>query len=176
VLGTVALRLDQADLLPFDYSAYGAEMEQEARNLATAAARQPEETASVKIVTDAAARFAASASRESQALAGISSFPQDPKVTETINRNLAEVERDFLAPEGLAGRPWFKHTLFAPGSYTGYSAEVMPGVTEALTRHDLPVLRREANAVAAALERAARRLDDIAHLARQTNASPVEGR
>ncbi len=174
VLGTIALRLGQSDLLPFDYSAYATEIAQEADNLATGAARQPDEAASVKIVSDAAARFSASALRASQALRAISSAALDPAALEPINRALVEVEQELLAPEGLAGRPWFKHTVFAPGSYTGYAAEVMPGVMEALARHDQPVLRHEANAAAAALERAAGRLDDITLMAQQANAQRAE--
>ena len=102
--------------MPFDYSAYATEIAQEADNLATGAARQPDEAASVKIVSDAAARFSASALRASQALRAISSAALDPAALEPINRALVEVEQELLAPEGLAGRPWFKHTVFAPGS------------------------------------------------------------
>ena len=50
----------------------------------------------------------------------------------------------------------------------------MPGVMEALARHDQPVLRHEANAAAAALERAAGRLDDITLMAQQANAQRAE--
>ncbi|MGA8765508.1 MAG: transferrin receptor-like dimerization domain-containing protein, partial [Candidatus Acidiferrales bacterium] len=65
----------------------------------------------------------------------------------------------------LAGRPWFRHVLYAPGSYTGYASVVLPGVTEALDRNDSAALRREADALAAAFLRASARLDDLARLA-----------
>jgi N-acetylated-alpha-linked acidic dipeptidase len=175
-LGTIALRLDQADVLPFDYSAYATEIEQEAGNLAAIAARRPEEAEGVKALSDAAARLSASAARASQALHAISPAALDTPGAKRINRALVEVEQEFLSPDGLSGRPWFKHTIFAPGSYTGYAAEVMPGVAEALTRHDQATLRHETNAVAAALDRAAIRLEDIARLARQVDAVPAESR
>jgi N-acetylated-alpha-linked acidic dipeptidase len=75
------------------------------------------------------------------------------------------VEQSLLAPEGLAGRPWYKHTIFAPGSYAGYAAEVLPGVNEALDTNDSSTFHREAAALAAALGRAAARLDHITQLA-----------
>jgi len=175
LLGTMALRLTESDLLPFDYAAYAAEIEQETSNLAATAARQSDESASIQIISDASAQFTASAIHAAQAIRNIPT-PLDPASAQEINRELAGVEHEFLSPDGLSGRPWFKHTLFAPGTYTGYAAEVMPGVTEAMAWHDQSVLRHEAVAVAAALQRAASRLDDIAHLARQTNASQVEGR
>jgi N-acetylated-alpha-linked acidic dipeptidase len=65
----------------------------------------------------------------------------------------------------LAGRPWYKHTIYAPGSYAGYAAEVLPGVNEALDRDDAATFQQEAASLAAALSRASARLDEIAQLA-----------
>ena len=172
VLGTMALRLDEADILPFDYPAYAREIARAANNLAERGARQADAGPSLKAVSDAAANLAASASRAEQALHAISAAPRDAAKAEEINRDLAGVEQALLAPGGLAGRPWFKHTVFAPGSYAGYAAEVMPGVSEALGRGDAATLRAEAGTLAEALGRAAARLDEIARLARDA-APPV---
>ena len=49
-----------------------------------------------------------------------------------INRLLIESERKLTTTEGLPGRPWFKHEIYAPGQYTGYEAKTIPGVREAL--------------------------------------------
>lgn len=38
-----------------------------------------------------------------------------------VNTKYKYLERDFLYPEGLDGRPWFKHVVYAPGLWTGYS-------------------------------------------------------
>jgi len=32
----------------------------------------------------------------------------------------------------LPGRPWFKHQLYAPGVYTGYTVKTVPAVREAI--------------------------------------------
>ncbi|MGC2420794.1 MAG: M28 family metallopeptidase [Candidatus Acidiferrales bacterium] len=173
VLGTLALRLDEADLLPFDYAAYASEIARAADALASRAANQEAQAAILKPVLDASAEFSASAARASHALAAISSQSLDPAKEQQINRALAGVEQALLSPEGLAGRPWFKHTVYAPGSYSGYAAEIMPGVSEALDRGDLQVLQREADSLAAALRRAALRLDDVARLAQQAASSPA---
>ena len=39
-----------------------------------------------------------------------------------INDALIDAERQFLDPRGLRGRAWYKHTIYAPGFYTGYAA------------------------------------------------------
>jgi len=49
-----------------------------------------------------------------------------------LNRLLMESERRLINPEGLPGRPWFRHEIYAPGQYTGYEAKTLPGVREAL--------------------------------------------
>lgn len=165
VVGTVALRLDEADVLPFDYTAYAAEITRAGNDLVSRATQQGGEAANLKTVTDAAAQLSASAAHAAQALQAIASAPAAPAKQKEINRNLVAVEQALLSPEGLAGRPWYKHTIYAPGSYAGYAAEIMPGVSEALERKDAATLRREADSLAAALHRAAARLDEIARLA-----------
>jgi N-acetylated-alpha-linked acidic dipeptidase len=125
-------------------------------------------------VLDAAARLSASAARASQALRAISAAPLDSPKAGQINHALAAVEQAFLAPEGLAGRPWFKHVIYAPGSYAGYAAELLPGEAEALDRKDSAALHHEAESLAAALLRASSRLDDVARLAREgANPAPA---
>lgn len=48
------------------------------------------------------------------------------------NEKLKVVEKLFLTDRGLDGRPWFKHSVFAPGRYTGYAGALLPGLTDAL--------------------------------------------
>jgi N-acetylated-alpha-linked acidic dipeptidase len=38
-----------------------------------------------------------------------------------VNTKYKYIERCFLYSEGLDGRPWFKHVVFAPGLWTGYA-------------------------------------------------------
>ncbi len=66
-----------------------------------------------------------------------------------------------LAPEGLPGRPWFRHTIFAPGEYTGYAAVVIPGVNEAIDARDPARAQAQMANVTAALVRAAATLEAV---------------
>lgn len=175
ILGTLALRLDESDVLPFDYVNYASNVERNVSDLAPRITQTPEDAAAFASVQQAAAQFASSASRASDALRAIPYAPLDPATAEKINRALPEVEQALLAPEGLIGRPWFKHTLFAPGLYAGYASEPLPGITDALDRGDPAAFRREADSLSAALLRASARLDDVARLARQSPAPALEG-
>ncbi len=164
IMGILALRLDEADILPFDFPAYALELEHLTTDRIRRAVRDEDEQ-SLEPALDDVAKLSISASRASHALQTVSGAPLDPAKASEINHAIAAVEQAFLAPDGLAGRPWFRHVLYAPGSYTGYASVVLPGVTEALDRNDSAALRREADALAAAFLRASARLDDLARLA-----------
>ncbi|MEO8854478.1 MAG: transferrin receptor-like dimerization domain-containing protein, partial [Ginsengibacter sp.] len=51
-------------------------------------------------------------------------------VTEDFNRSLFQAEQQLLTESGLPRRPWYKHSIYAPGFYTGYGVKTMPGIRE----------------------------------------------
>ena len=53
-----------------------------------------------------------------------------------VNRALMREERLLTQPQGLPGRPWFKHQVYAPGINTGYAAQFLPGIRDALEAGD----------------------------------------
>lgn len=79
-----------------------------------------------------------------------------------LNAELAMAERQLLSADGLPGRPWVKHLLYAPGTYTGYGASTLPGVREAVedgrfdeAKQQVVVLSDALNNEAAYIERLA---------------------
>ncbi|KAL2063386.1 hypothetical protein VTL71DRAFT_5191 [Oculimacula yallundae] len=53
-----------------------------------------------------------------------------------VNDKYKYLERQFLHDEGLDGRPWFKHVVYAPGLWTGYAGAVFPGLVESIDDKD----------------------------------------
>jgi N-acetylated-alpha-linked acidic dipeptidase len=51
---------------------------------------------------------------------------------QSLNELLLQSERKLASEDGLPGRPWFKHVIYAPGLYTGYGVKTVPGVREAI--------------------------------------------
>lgn len=49
-----------------------------------------------------------------------------------VNDKYKHFERQFLYQTGLDGRSWFKHVVFAPGFWTGYSGATFPGLVESI--------------------------------------------
>ncbi len=173
ILGIVALRLDEADTLPFDYRAYANELEHLTTDRILRATREEDQQA-LEPALDGVAHLSIAAKNASDALEAISNAPLDPAKAAQINHALAAVEQSFLNPDGLVGRPWFQHPLYAPGTNTGYAAVALPGVTEALDRNDSATLHREAIALTAAYARAAAKLDEITKLAQSAKPTPGE--
>jgi N-acetylated-alpha-linked acidic dipeptidase len=49
-----------------------------------------------------------------------------------VNDSLSQSERKLISPQGLPGRPWYKHEIYAPGVYTGYGVKTMPAIRESI--------------------------------------------
>ena len=55
---------------------------------------------------------------------------------DAMNKALYRAEQQLLAPKGLPRRGWYRHTLYAPGFYTGYGVKTIPGVREAIEQRN----------------------------------------
>jgi N-acetylated-alpha-linked acidic dipeptidase len=53
-----------------------------------------------------------------------------------LNVVLYKLERSLLNENGLPGRPWYKHQIYAPGYYTGYNVKTLPGIREAIEQRN----------------------------------------
>jgi N-acetylated-alpha-linked acidic dipeptidase len=49
-----------------------------------------------------------------------------------LNKTLFQAEQKLTVQQGLPLRPWFRHTIYAPGLYTGYGVKTLPGIREAI--------------------------------------------
>ncbi|MBD8871939.1 transferrin receptor-like dimerization domain-containing protein [Rhodanobacter sp. DHB23] len=49
-----------------------------------------------------------------------------------LNTLMGRMEQSLTSPDGLPGRTWFRHMIYAPGMLTGYGVKTVPGVREAL--------------------------------------------
>jgi N-acetylated-alpha-linked acidic dipeptidase len=86
-----------------------------------------------------------------------------PKDVATLDRALCSAEHALLIPEGLPRRPWYRHSIYAPGEFTGYAAVVIPGVNEGIDAADSTRAQAQLGVLAQALNRAAAALESAAH-------------
>ena len=76
-----------------------------------------------------------------------------------LNAALLGIDQALLIPEGLPGRSWYRHALYAPGRFTGYGAKTLPGVREAVEERRFADANVYAGRTAAAIDRLAAKLD-----------------
>jgi N-acetylated-alpha-linked acidic dipeptidase len=57
--------------------------------------------------------------------------PSPSKLT-AVNKSLYQAEQKLMIDGGLPRRPWFRHSIYAPGYYTGYGVKTVPGIREAI--------------------------------------------
>jgi Predicted aminopeptidases len=55
---------------------------------------------------------------------------------DALNKALYQAEQQLLTTNGLPRRGWYRHTLYAPGFYTGYGVKTMPGIREAIEQRN----------------------------------------
>jgi len=81
---------------------------------------------------NAIGRVIAEAEKLDEALAGIDPARLDRGTLAELNRRLYQSERALTSAEGLPGRAWYRHQVYAPGFYTGYGVKTLPRVREAI--------------------------------------------
>jgi len=146
--GVLALRLANADVLPYDFAFYGRRIEQFAEQVkprAEAAAGLQGLVASASAFAEAAAKLDARISERLQAGA------LDPALASKINQQIMQVDRNWLDPQGIPRRPWFRHMIYAPKET--YADEELPGITEAIESKDWALAREQVKHLEGALDR-----------------------
>lgn len=82
--------------------------------------------------------------------------------SESENRLLYTSERELTRDDGLPGRPWFTHYIYAPGFYTGYGVKTIPGVREAIEERQYKLVEDEIFVAADVISGMAARVRELA--------------
>jgi N-acetylated-alpha-linked acidic dipeptidase len=77
-----------------------------------------------------------------------------------VNEIVARAERSLLLSDGLPGRPWYRHQLYAPGLYTGYGVKTLPGVREAVEAQRWEEANQQARRAALAVKAMVERVEE----------------
>jgi len=153
VLGVETLRMADTDVLPYDYEAYAREVKAYIES-----AKRKAEDAKVpgldfNPAQAAVGKFAKAADHAHKVQLN------PPGDLEQLNSTLRTVETALVTQAGLPNRPWYKHTIYAPGEYTGYAAVVIPGVNEAIEAKDAQRAAAQLAVLTQCLDRAAQILE-----------------
>jgi N-acetylated-alpha-linked acidic dipeptidase len=77
-----------------------------------------------------------------------------------LNIKLYQAEQQLLTKDGLPRRSWYRHSIYAPGFYTGYGVKTLPGIREAIEQRNWPEAQQQIEITAAAINRFAAYLEN----------------
>ena len=165
LMGTAVLRLADSPVLPFEFGVFARTVRSWTEDLPKLAEKGGGKL-DLSDVTSALDRLDAAAAKYELALEAAMRRSEIPAPAELArwNESIFRSERALLAPEGLPGREWYKHQIYAPGLYTGYSAKTLPGVREAVEASRWEAANAQAKIVAQALRVLADRVAEAAKL------------
>ncbi len=133
--GELGMRLGNAAILPYDFESYGENLRKFVASLDQAShvsAHTPLDSLREKIdAFQTAGRELNHSVAEASASA---SGRLNREGVERVNAAMMQVEHNWCNPEGIPGRPWFKHTLY--GARYTYDHLELPGITEAAESSD----------------------------------------
>ena len=150
--GLLTLRLADAGVLPLDYQPYAGRLREFI-----------DETSATWPVPQDFDRARAAATALGAAAARLEAARDDALnrgnrlAQAQLDRRLMQAERAFVDSDGLPGRPWYRHAIFAP-EYS-YAPEILPAVTEAIRTGDPGQVGTALDRLTLAIRRAADALD-----------------
>jgi len=114
VFGLEAVRMADSDVLPLDYVTYAS------RNLRLSRRCQTQSLGNARLGSLDFAPAQAAVARLANAPQAARTLERLPQADlSRLNAALRQTETDFISVAGLPNRPWYRHTIYAPGEFTG---------------------------------------------------------
>jgi N-acetylated-alpha-linked acidic dipeptidase len=131
--GVIALRLANAEILPYDFESYGTNIRKFVSDLDRATHVDGQLTHALLLQGIADFQAAGHQLNHSASLA-IASGRLQAAAALRVNQELMQIERNWCNAQGIPGRPWFKHTIY--GTRSTYAHLELPGLAEAAEAGD----------------------------------------
>jgi len=190
-VGHTVLRMADADVLPFDFRTLSATIDRYAKELTemtnnmrdnTAMDNQLVKAGTFKLAEDPSKHMAPPTAKSEVPKIDFSALnasldelkKSSDKLAAAWGKNLASdashkafnetlyrAEQQLLG-DGLPRRPWYKHTIYAPGFYTGYGVKTLPGIREAIEQRNWDEAQQQIAVAAKAISQLASYLDKAA--------------
>lgn len=151
IWGLVALRLANADVLPYDFGFNALALDNFLTQLELKNKVDPRKLKLKKLHEHIADFQKAGEELRQAVLNGLASGRNTAEREERLNQQLLQVESNWLDPDGIPGRPWFQHLIYA-SRYT-YAHLEFPGLAEAVEKGDWKLASEQEALIEKALEK-----------------------
>ncbi|KAL8489706.1 hypothetical protein ACS0TY_025555 [Phlomoides rotata] len=130
--GLVALKLADDLILPFNYLSYALELQKSAEDLRSQVLNRGITLLPLVNSINELEKAAIKINDEIKAVEG--SIWKDGQKVRELNDRLMMAERAFTDREGLTGRWWYKHLIYAPSKHDDYGSKSFPGIDDAIEK------------------------------------------
>ncbi|XP_025964958.2 putative N-acetylated-alpha-linked acidic dipeptidase [Dromaius novaehollandiae] len=134
VRGGLVFELANSVVLPFDCRDYAAAVSNYASIIYNLSKNHEEELSTYSVSFDAlfsaVKNFTEVAAHFHESLQQVDM--NNLLAVRSLNDQLMFLERAFIDPLGLPGRPFYRHVIFAPSSHNKYAGESLPGIYDAM--------------------------------------------
>ncbi|KAK9274754.1 hypothetical protein L1049_022006 [Liquidambar formosana] len=138
IWGLVALRLADEEFLPFNYLSYAYELQKSAKDLEDEVLDKAISLIplfkSIEELKIAATNINNQRKAIEESKGWASMWKKDPLKVRELNDRLMMAERAFMDRDGLFGRKWYKHLIYAPSSHNDYGSKSFPGIDDAIEK------------------------------------------
>ncbi|CAD6229894.1 unnamed protein product [Miscanthus lutarioriparius] len=137
VWGLIALKLADDEIIPFNYVSYASELEECTKDIVDKCKGFPVSFSplqkSIKQLESAATKIYKEKKLLQAENWSLKTRQYTLKVRE-MNDRLMMAERAFTNREGLAGRPWYKHMIYASSDQDDWGTKAFPGIVSAMDK------------------------------------------
>ncbi|AIE86368.1 transferrin receptor-like dimerization domain-containing protein [Fimbriimonas ginsengisoli] len=168
--GRAVLRMANADSLPMDYGRFATVVEKYAKEVVALVDEMRQKTDDLNASIADGSLAASFDPRDKNIipvpkaavpkvdlkplLDAVARLKEAAKNSRPNDAKLIQCERALLGP-GLPRRTWYRHTIYAPGFYTGYGVKTLPGIREAIEQRNWPEAEEQAKIAAESLDKLA---------------------
>ncbi|XP_012415212.1 N-acetylated-alpha-linked acidic dipeptidase 2 isoform X2 [Trichechus manatus latirostris] len=132
--GALAYELADSEIIPFNIQDYAKALENYATSIYNLSKKHDQQLRDHGVSFDslfsAVKNFSEAASDFHRRLTQVDL--NNPIAVRIMNDQLMLLERAFIDPLGLPGRPFYRHIIFAPSSHNKYAGESFPGIYDAM--------------------------------------------
>ncbi|XP_028023971.2 N-acetylated-alpha-linked acidic dipeptidase 2 isoform X1 [Balaenoptera acutorostrata] len=132
--GALVYELADSKIIPFNIQDYAKTLENYATDIYSLSKKYDQQLRDHQVSFDslfsAVKNFSKSASDFHRRLSQVDL--NNPTAVRIMNDQLMFLERAFIDPLGLPGRPFYRHVIFAPSSHNKYAGQSFPGIFDAL--------------------------------------------
>ncbi|MCH1572217.1 MAG: M20/M25/M40 family metallo-hydrolase [Longimicrobiales bacterium] len=165
--GLLALRLANADLLPYDVTRYAVDTRTHVNTLFEVAEFRRIEVNLDRLVASTTDLERAAAELDAARTARVAASSVSSAAAEAINAGFIGLEKAWLDERGLQDRPWSRSLYVSPDPFSGYASWMLPGLRYEIETDDPGDVPQWETRYVDAIDRLTARMDELTVLIRE---------